>query len=92
VGTGPQAVVRPNAAGTDVTPSLVDAGAGSAGFEWHVSPMTAFAAYYAVDYFAPNFSPDTTNANTPGTIIGYGGPGSPNTNNRTIQQASFDWI
>ena len=36
--------------------------------------------------------PDTTNTAHPGTIIGYGGPGSPNTNNRTIQQVTFDWI
>jgi hypothetical protein len=92
VGTGPQAVVRPNAAGTDVTPSLVHAGAGSAGFEWHLTPMTAIAAYYGVDYYGRNFFPDTTNTANPGTIIGYGGPGSPNTNNRTIQQATFDWI
>jgi hypothetical protein len=92
VDTGPQVVIRPNAAGTDITPSFVHAGAGSAGFEWHVSPLTALAAYYGVDYFGRNFFPDTTNTANPGMIIGYGGPGSPNTNNRTIQQASFDWI
>ncbi len=28
----------------------------------------------------------------PGTIIGYGGSGSANTNNRAIQQATFDWL
>ena len=92
VGTGPQVVIRPNAVGTDITPSFVHAGAGSAGFEWHVSAKTALAAYYGADYYGRNFFPDTTNTANPRTIIGYGGPGSPNTNNRTIQQASFDWI
>jgi hypothetical protein len=92
VGTGPQVVIRPNPAGTDVTPSFVHAGAGSAGFEWHVTPKAALAAYYGVNYFRRNFFPDTTNTADPRRIIGYGGPGSPDTNNRTIQQATFDWI
>ena len=92
VGTGPQLVIRPNAAGTDVIPSMVHAGAGSTGFEWIATPKTAFAMYYAADYFQRNFFPDTTNTANPTTIIGYGGPGSPNTNNRAIQQATFDWL
>jgi hypothetical protein len=92
VGTGPQLVVRPNAAGTDVSLSKVHAGAGSAGLEWRASLQNAFALYYGLDYYGRNFFPDTTNTAHPGTIIGYGGPGSPNTNNRTIQQYTFDWI
>ena len=92
VSTGPQLVVRPNLAGTDVSLSMVHAGAGSAGLEWRATPKNAFAVYYAADYYGRNFFPDTTDAAHPGTIIGYGGPGSPNTNNRSIQQATFDWI
>ena len=92
VGTGPQLVIRPNAAGTNVSPSLVHAGAGSAGFEWIATPKNAFASYYAANYFQRNFFPDTTNTANPSTIIGYGGPGSPNTNNRAIQEATFDWL
>lgn len=92
VATGPEVVIRPNAAGADVVPSFVHAGAGSAGFEWHLSPSSAFAAYYGANYFSRNFFPDTTNTTNPGAIIGYGGPGSPNTNNRAIQQVSADWI
>jgi hypothetical protein len=92
VGTGPEVVIRPNAAGTDVTPSFVHAGAGSAGFEWYLTRKTAVAGYYGLDYYGRNFFPDKTNTANPHTIIGFGGPGSPNTNNRTIQQASFDWI
>lgn len=92
VGTGPQLVVRPNPAGTDVSLSMVHAGAGSAGLEWRATPKQAFAVYYAADYFGQNFFPDTTDTMSPGKIIGFGGPGSPNTNNRAIQQATFDWI
>jgi hypothetical protein len=92
VADGPQLVIRPNAAGTDISPSLVHSGAASAGFEWIASPRSAFAVYYGADYFGRNFFPDTTNTTTPGTIIGYGGPGSPNTNNRAIQQITFDWL
>jgi hypothetical protein len=92
VGTGPQLVVRPDAAGTNVSLSMLHAGAGSAGLEWRASPKEAFAVYYAADYFSRDFFPDTTNTTHPGTIIGYGGPGSPNTNNRTIQEITFDWL
>jgi hypothetical protein len=92
VATGPQLVVRPNLAGTDVSLSMVHAGAGSAGIEWIASEKEAFAVYYGADYYGRNFFPDTTNAAHPGTIIGFGGPGSPNTNNRAIQQVTFDWL
>jgi len=92
VGTGPELVVRPNDAGTNVSLSMVHAGAGSAGLEWRASQKQAFAAYYGFDYYGRNFFPDTTNTTTPGTIIGYGGPSSPNTNNRAIQQITFDWL
>jgi hypothetical protein len=92
VADGPQLALRPNAAGTDITPSMVHAGAGSGGFEWIASQKTTLAIYYGEDYFGRNFFPDTTNTANPGTIIGYGGPGSPNTNNRIIQQATMDWV
>ena len=92
VATGPELVVRPNAAGNDISLSMVHTGAGSAGLEWRATPKQAFAIYYGADYYGRNFFPDTTNAAHPGTIIGYGGPGSPNTDNRAIQQATFDWL
>jgi hypothetical protein len=92
VATGPQLVVRPDALGTDFNLSMVHAGAGSAGLEWRASPKQAFAVYYGADYYGRNFFPDTTNTKNPGTVIGFGGPGSPNTNNRAIQQATFDWL
>lgn len=92
VATGPELVIRPDPAGTSVSLSMVHAGAGSAGLEWRASPKEAFAVYYGADYYGRNFFPDTTNTAHPGTIIGYGGPGSPNTNNRAIQQVTFDWL
>ena len=92
VATGPELVVRPNLNGTDVNLSMVHAGSGSAGFEWRASRKEAFAVYYGADYYGRNFFPDTTNTANPSAIIGYGGPGSPNTNNRAIQQITFDWL
>jgi hypothetical protein len=92
VSDGPELVLRPNAAGTDIFPSMIHTGAGLAGLEWIASKKSAFAVYYGEDYFGRNFSPDTTNAGAPGTIIGYGGPGSPSTNNRVIEEATFDWL
>jgi len=90
--TGPQVVIRPNPAGTDVFPSLVHAGAALGGFEWTVNPRTTVAAYYGLDYYGRNFFPDTTNTAHPDTIIGFGGPGSPNTNNRTVEEITLDLI
>ncbi len=90
--TGPQVVLRPNAAGTNVSPSLVHAGAALGGFEWTMNSKTTLAAYYGIDYYGRDFFPDTTNTAHPGTIIGFGGPGSPNTNNRTVEEATLDLI
>ncbi len=92
VATGAQLVIRPSLAGNEVSLSMVHAGSGSAGLEWRATPKSAFAVYYGADYFGQNFFPDTTDTMNPGKIIGFGGPGSPNTNNRAIQQATFDWI
>jgi len=92
VATGPQLVVRPNPSGTDLSLSMVHAGAGSVGLEWIASEKHAFAVYYGADYYGRNFFSDTTNTAHSGTIIGFGGPGSPNTNNRAIQQATFNWL
>jgi hypothetical protein len=92
VSDGPQLVLRPNAAGTNIFPSMVHTGSGLAGLEWIASKRSAFAVYYGADYFGRNFFPDTTNTANPNTIIGYGGPGSSNTNNRAIQEYTFDWL
>jgi hypothetical protein len=89
-GMGPQAVVVPNAAGTDVDISMVHAGSGIVGFEAQVTPKTLFSAYYGGAYFQRNFFVDTTNP-VPGRFAGFGGPNSPNSANRAIQEPSFAW-
>jgi len=92
VSDGPQLALRPNAAGTNVSPSLIHTGAGLAGFEWTATPQTTFAVQYGADYFGRNFFVDTTDTAHPGTIIGYGGPGSPGNNNRAIQETTCNWL
>ena len=57
VSDGPQLVLRPNAAGTDVYPSMVHAGAGSPAWSGSRSKKSAFAVYYGEDYFGRNFFP-----------------------------------
>ena len=52
---GPQLVIRPNAAGTDITPSMVHAGAGSVGFEWSASRKTTLAVLLRRGLFPAEF-------------------------------------
>jgi hypothetical protein len=91
-GLGPQAVLLPNPAGTDVGVSMVHSGSGILGFETQVTPHTLFYGYYGGDYFQRNFTLDTTPAAPPNRFIGFGGPNSANNNNRAIQEGTFGWI
>ncbi|HEV2963752.1 MAG TPA: hypothetical protein VG649_18135 [Candidatus Angelobacter sp.] len=84
-GSGPDVVVRP-----DGTVSLVHASSGIAGFEAQVTPKTLFYGYYGGDYFQRNAFIDTTNP-LPGRFAGFGGPNSPNSANRTIQEGTLGW-
>lgn len=86
IGLGPSAVVRP-----DGSVSLVHSGTGLAGFEYQATPKTLFGLYYGAAYFQRNTFLDTSTGAKPNTFIGFGGPGSANTNNRAIQQPTFDW-
>jgi len=86
-GSGPDAVLTP--AGTL---SLVHAGAGMAGVEWQVDKRNLFAAYYGADYFQRNFFLDTSAGAKANTFVGFGGPGSSNSANRSIQEPTADWI
>jgi hypothetical protein len=91
----------------DIEPSLVHSGTALVGLEiqppsW---PKSVFGAYYGGAYFGHNAFGDTTSpinlvtpiACTPGAAlqnkpcIGFGGLNSPNSANRSIQEASFDW-
>lgn len=86
IGLGPSAVVRP-----DGSVSLVHSGTGLAGFEYQPVAKTLFGLYYGAAYFERNTFLDTSAGAKPNTFIGFGGLGSANTNNRALQQPTFDW-
>src|SRR5260370_24168884 len=101
MGTGAQVVVAPtnfdgavwtSTGGCGVRISTVQEGSGLVGLELQATPKTLFGAYYGAAYFQRNFFPDLTSPAVIKPFIGYGGPGSANTNNRAIQQPTFDWI
>jgi hypothetical protein len=86
-GNGPSVVLKPNG-----TLSMVHAGAALGGFEWQASRINTFAAYYGFNYFQRNFFLDTSAGAKPGTFVGYGGPGSSNAANKSIQEPTGVWI
>jgi len=92
-GMGPDAVVHPNAAGTDVDLSLVHSGSGIIGFEAQVTPRTMFSGYYGGAYFRRNAFIDTTSTAATRPVIGFGGVNEvgASTQNRAIQEPTFGW-
>jgi hypothetical protein len=86
IGLAPSGVIR-----SDGSPSLVHSGTGLIGLEWQPKPKTQFGAYYGVMYAQRNFTLDTSIGAKPNSFIGFGASGSANTNNRTIQEPTFDW-
>jgi hypothetical protein len=90
-GLGPDLVVRP-----DGTISPVHSGSGVGGFEWQMHPRFLIDGYYSGAYFARNFGllaskvtpPPSCNGVSGFTCVGFGFPGSANTNNRAIQEAT----
>ncbi len=90
-----------------VTLSGVHAGNGLFGFELQPNPKTLFGAYYGAAYFQRNTFPDVSSpgvlltpiACAPGqplqtkTCIGFGGFGETgaSTQNRALQEGTFDW-
>ena len=91
-GLGPDVVALPASGGTDIALSLVRSYSGIFGFETQVTPHTLFYGYYGGAYFKRNFALDTSAGATPGTFVGFGGPGSASSNNRAIQEPTFGWI
>ena len=77
-GTGPDFIVR-----GDGSPSPIHDAATVTGFEVAASPTTALFAYYGDAYFARNVAVDTA-----GKLVGYGYSGSPNSQNRNIQEGT----
>jgi hypothetical protein len=92
-GLGPDVIVKPNG-----TLSGVHSGSGLAGFEWQASPRYMFYTYYGGAYFDRNFRllPSTLTSTCAGfsgfKCVGFGFPGSANSSNRTIQEATFGVI
>ncbi|SFQ16057.1 hypothetical protein SAMN05216330_11735 [Bradyrhizobium sp. Ghvi] len=60
-----------------------------AGFEWRVLQPTILSAYYGQTFFDANYFVDPTNP-LPNRIAGFGGPNSPNTANKQIEQWTLD--
>ena len=99
IGMGPQAVVFPVSAngapctpttGCDVRVSPVHGGDALLGVEAQAGKKTQLGFYGGAAYFQRNTALDLTKAGTP-LFIGFGGPASANTNNRAIQEVTFDW-
>lgn len=65
-------------------PSMIHSGGGYGGFELQAGAKDQIGAYYGGNYIGRNAFPDVTQPTLP--IIGYGGIGSPNSNNRAIQE------
>jgi hypothetical protein len=104
IGFGPQAVVVPvNASGSactivgtaavgcDAKLSMVHAGAAIVGSELQAGKKSLFGFYYGGFYYQRNTFPDITATTATKPFIGFGGPNSANSNNRAIQEGSFDW-
>jgi hypothetical protein len=79
-GQGPDLIIR-----GDGSPSLVRAASTVSGFEYQPNSNLLLYAYYGGAYFGRNVAidPDT------GKPVGYGYSGSPNSQNRAIQEATF---
>jgi hypothetical protein len=91
-GLGPDVIVRPNGG-----LACVHSGSGIGGFEWQTTPRYTVAAYYSGAYFQRNFgflpaTGSTCDGQVGFTCVGFGFPGSSNTANRAVQEATFDFI
>jgi hypothetical protein len=106
IGLAPNTVVRPIATGPGtftMDNSMIHAGMSIVGLE-ATKKKSQFGVYWGGMFAARNAFADLTAANiatpiscAPGQpllnkpCIGYGGTNSPNTNNRAIQEGTFDW-
>ena len=92
-GLGPDVIVKP-----DGTLSAVHSGSGVAGFEWQTTPNLVVDGYYSGAYFFRDYSLTTKALGTPCGpsdslyCVGFGFPGSANTNNRDYQEGTFGFI
>jgi hypothetical protein len=82
-GLAPDTIVR-----TDGSLSLLHSYSTVDGLEAQVSKNTLFAMYYGGAYIGRNTTIDTTAAKP--VLVGYGEPGT--TQNRSVQEITFDWV
>ena len=82
MGLGPDVVVGP-----DGSISPVHSLSGIAGLEYQISRASQVFAYYSGAYFGRNYI-----TVAPNTYLGFGYPGSSNTANRQIQEASLGYV
>jgi hypothetical protein len=80
-------VLQQGSATSPFSAALIHSGSGIGGFEWALDRRTTIASYISGAYFQRRFAFDPS-IKTP-TYIGYGFPGSANSNNRIIGEASF---
>src|SRR6185312_14520454 len=89
---GPSYVVVPiNVSPTTfiADPSMVHSGSGYTGLEYQLGSKTQIGAYYGGIYYQRNAFADVTATTAVKPIIGFGGIGSANSNNRSIQEGSL---
>ncbi len=92
-GLGPDVIVKP-----DGTLSGIHAGSGIGGFEYQATPQYMFYGYYGGAYFQRNYgllaaTPTSSCDGVSGfTCVGFGFPGSSNTSNRSVQEATIGTI
>lgn len=90
-GLGPGFVaLQPGTATSPFKVAQIHSDSAIGGFEWTVTPRNTISAYQSAGYFQRRFGLDPS-VKTP-TYIGYGFPGSANTNNRIIKETSFATI
>ncbi len=92
-GMAPEMIVAPIALGGgvfDARLSPVHSGNALGGIEFVPATKTQFGFYAGAVYAQRNTVLDVTKTGTP-AFVGFGGPNSSNNNNRTVQEATFDW-
>jgi hypothetical protein len=64
---------------------LIHSGSGVAALEWRATPSTIASVTFSQAYFGRAWSTDPSS----GKLVGYGFPGSPDSQNRTLHEATF---
>lgn len=85
-GLGPAFVVaQPGTTNSPFSVRMVHSGSVIAGAEWRAPKRNVIAFTYSGAYFARSFSIDPSTR----AVVGYGFPGSANSNNRALQEGTF---